>query len=130
MGTHPRRVRLVVFCGAYRAGRHDAASGATRLRRICPADTLSVAAGGLVVIGVSGTTYGVDTHYVHVRYNDCRRNLLRTTWKRTARKAVLFAYGKSALYPMTEGSLFDILETRISSIKLIHSGQINTGGTK
>jgi len=47
---------------------------------------------------------------VHLKYNDCRRTLLRSTWRRTARKAVLFAYSKSTLYPMTSGALSDILK--------------------
>jgi len=35
------------------------------------------------------------------KYNIWRKHPLRSVWRRTAQKAVLLAYGKSALYPMT-----------------------------
>jgi hypothetical protein len=35
------------------------------------------------------------------KYNIWRKHPLRPVWRRIAQKAVLLAYGKSALYPMT-----------------------------
>lgn len=49
-------------------------------------------------------------------YNICRRHRLRSMWKGAARKAVLFAYDKLTLYPMTGRALSDILEVGISWI--------------
>jgi hypothetical protein len=41
---------------------------------------------------------------------------LQSAWRRAARKAVLFAYAKSTLYPMTWRASSDILETGVSGI--------------
>ena len=54
-------------------------------------------------------------------YNICCSDLLRSLWKRTARKAVLFAYGESTLYLMTPEAFSDILGMKASH-KGAHKG--------
>jgi hypothetical protein len=41
---------------------------------------------------------------------------IRLVWRGTARKAVLFAYGKSTLYPMTAEAFPDIMEAKVTHI--------------
>ena len=76
---------------------------------------------GIDVAGRGNLPYIMIRQAWRSRYNICRRDSLRSVWKRAAFPASLFAYGKSTLYLVTAEASSGILGSKNISDKTLES---------